>query len=334
MIYRFFYQAVQKIEEHEKKLKLLQQRNRSVSDVSAAKCSESANKSLVLGGNKWSHCKSLRTRSCNMIGCSSDPLCIGEKNKLNKCSSDPYVIVAVNSQNTFQNVSKLHYANKRSNISLRGTHNKRSVSLSNELSFASASIAGHFDGLIINGEKNACDNGLSSQSNLKCVKSDVEKMEPTGLTSGLGHECSGAKYKPKHTSSIRQSLGVFTLHSWDSAVSTHPIESDEWLAFLQRTMEEVMDGDVEAMLQCSFVGVVVSPLRNPGASCRVVEYVACLLSLPFVVSNVSEEEVSEIQQVIRIFNLRDVTDIFYIVRHHNPSKVEFTVILFSIRGRT
>jgi len=334
MIYRIFYRAVQKIEEHEKKLKLLQQRNRSVSDVSAAKCSESAKKSLVLGGIKWPHCRSLRTRSCNMIGCSSDAVCIGEKNKLNKCGSDPYVFVALSSQNTLRSVPKLHYANKLSNISLRGSHNKRSLSLSNELSSAGASIAGHFDGLVINGEKNACDNGLSSQSNLKCFKSDVEKMEPTGLTSDLGHECSVAKLKPKHTSSIHQSLGVFNLHSWDSALSTHPIESDEWLAFLQRTMEEVMDGDFEAMLQCSFVGVVVSPLRNPGASCRVVEYVACLLSLPFVVNNVSEEEVSEIQQVIIIFSLRDVTVVFYIVNHHNPSKVEFTVILFNIRGRT
>lgn len=328
MIYRIFYRAVQKIEEHEKKLKLLQQRKRSVSDVSAAKCSESAKVSLVLGRNIWPHCKSLRTRSCNMIGCSSDAVCIGEKNKLNKSCSGPYVTVAVNSQNSLRSVSKLHYSNKRSNVSLSGTQKKRSVSLSSELGIAGASIAGHFDGLIINGEKNACDNGLTSQNNINCVNSNVEK------TSDIGHECSAAKFKQKRSSSIRQSLGAFTLHSWDSAVSTHPIESEEWLAFLQRTMEEIMDGDVEAMLQCSFVGVVVSPLRNPGASCRVVEYVACLLSLPFVVNNVSEEEVSEIQKVIRIFTLRDVPDIFYIIHHHNLSKIEFTVILFNIRGVT
>jgi hypothetical protein len=341
MIYRIFYRAVQQMEEHEKKLKLLQQKNRSVSDVSAIKCNESAKESIVSHRNKMSHCKTLTTRSCNMIGCNFDAVCSGEKNKLNKSSTDTDVIVAVNSQNILQSVSKLHYGNVndnknlhsppvvgQSNLSLGGTQNKRRVSLSNEVSSAGALIAGHFDGLIRNGAKNVCDNRLLSQSNVKHVNSDVEKMGLTGLSSDLGHECSVAKFKSKHLSSrqrgssgICQSHGVFTLHSWDSALSTHPIESDEWLAFLQRTMEEVMDGDVEAMLQCNFVGVVVSPLRNPGASCRVVEYVACLLSLPFVVNDVSEEEVSEIKQVIGIFNVRDVTDIFDIVHHHNRVKL-------------
>jgi hypothetical protein len=330
------------MEEHEKKLKLLQQKNRSVSDISAVNCGESAKESVLLLGNRLSYCKILMTRSCNMTGCNSDAVCSGEKNKVNKSSTDPDATVAVNSQNILQSVSKLHYGtvndNKnlnspsplvgRSNLSLRGTQIKRSVSLSNEVSSPGALTAGHFDGLIRNGEKHVCDNGLLSQSNLKPVNSNIEKMGLTGLSSDLGHECSAAKFKSKHllrrqrvASGICQSHGVFTLHSWDSAISTHPIESDEWLAFLQHTMEEVMDGDVEAMLQCNFVGIVVSPLRNPGASCRVVEYVACLLSLPFVVNDVSEEEVSEIQQVIGIFNVRHMADIFETVHHHNHIKV-------------
>jgi hypothetical protein len=315
------------MEEHETRLKLLQQKHRNVSNVTAVKCSESAKESLVLDGSKLSQCKTLTTRSCKMICCNSDAVCSGEKNKLKSSSTDSDVVVAVSSQNVLQSVSKLYYANandnknsdsaspldRQSNLSLRGTQNKERVSLSNEVSFSGASVAGHFDGLSICGEKYTCNNRLSSQSNLHHVNSDAGKKERASLSTDLGHEHNVAKFKSKHlsgrqrgTSGICQSYDIFTLHSWDSAINTHPIESDEWLAFLQRTMEEVMEGDVEAMLQCNFVGVIVSPLRNPGASCRVVEYVACLLSLPFVVNGVSEEEISEIKQVTGIFIVRDV----------------------------
>ncbi|XP_063238454.1 serine/threonine-protein kinase fused [Bacillus rossius redtenbacheri] len=79
--------------------------------------------------------------------------------------------------------------------------------------------------------------------------------------------------------------------------SDHPIENDEWLAFLQQSMEEVMAGDVGSVLQASFVGIVLSPLQNPGVGCRVVEHVASLLCLPFVVQGVAEEDVSSILKV-------------------------------------
>ncbi|XP_046390467.1 serine/threonine-protein kinase fused [Ischnura elegans] len=59
-----------------------------------------------------------------------------------------------------------------------------------------------------------------------------------------------------------------------------PIESDEWLAFLQSSMEEVMNGDCSSLLQTGFIAVAITPLRHPHASSRVVEYVACYLSLP------------------------------------------------------
>ncbi|XP_071450812.1 serine/threonine-protein kinase fused [Hetaerina americana] len=59
-----------------------------------------------------------------------------------------------------------------------------------------------------------------------------------------------------------------------------PIESDEWLAFLQSSMEEVMSGDCSSLLQTGFIAVATTPLRHPHASSRVVEYVSCYLSLP------------------------------------------------------
>jgi hypothetical protein len=326
MVSRILTQAVQKMEEHTRKLKLLLQRNESLSNINAIKCSEATKDSLILDGSKLSPCKTLTARSCNVVGYKSNAVCSGEKNRLNKSSSDTDVVVAVDTQKILQSMSKGCPANvnnnenlysalpltEGSNLLLGFTQNERSVSLSTGISCTGASLTGHNDGLVkqfeevhlVSGDRNVCDNGSSSLSNLKHVNSDVRKMRH----SGLSQECSIAKFNPKHSVSkhtratgLCQSHGVFTLHSWDSAVNTRPIESDEWLAFLQRTMEEVMDGDVDAMQQCNFVGVVVSPLRNPGASCRVMEYVACLLSLPFVVNDVTEEEVMKIQQVIGIY---------------------------------
>lgn len=315
------------MEEHEKKLKLLRQMNRCVLNTDEVKCSETAKDSLFLGGNKLSPCKTSTTRSCNMIYCKSNTACNGEKNKLNKSSTDSDVVVAMDTQKTLQSISKVCHANVysnkkldcgtsvvgRTNLSLGGTQCERSVPLSNGVSCAGVSFAGHVDGiikqfdvmdLVVSGEENVCHNGILSKANLNHVNSDSEKMRGAGLS----QECNIAKLKSRHVLSkqscaagLCKNRGVFTLHSWNSAVSAHPIESDEWLAFLQHTMEEIMDGDVDALQQCNFVGVVVSPLRNPGASCRVVEYVACLLSLPFVVNSIGVEEISKIQQVIVIY---------------------------------
>ncbi|XP_076645392.1 STKc_STK36 domain-containing protein fused [Halictus rubicundus] len=76
-----------------------------------------------------------------------------------------------------------------------------------------------------------------------------------------------------------------SLSDWNPVMVESNIENEEWIAFLQKSMEEIMDGEMDSLLQQNCVSVFVSPLRNPRASFRVVKYVACLLSLPFVVPN-------------------------------------------------
>ncbi|XP_049959679.1 serine/threonine-protein kinase fused isoform X1 [Schistocerca serialis cubense] len=89
-----------------------------------------------------------------------------------------------------------------------------------------------------------------------------------------------------------RTTSVFTLHE-----ERVPIENEEWLVFLQHSMEEVMDGDLESLLLESFLGMVMAPLRNPLASCRVVEYVACLLSLPFSLDEIGDDEIDTLEQI-------------------------------------
>uniref|UniRef100_A0A0K8WKI3 non-specific serine/threonine protein kinase n=1 Tax=Bactrocera latifrons TaxID=174628 RepID=A0A0K8WKI3_BACLA len=74
------------------------------------------------------------------------------------------------------------------------------------------------------------------------------------------------------------------LPGWDSCDESQspPIENDEWLAFLNRTMQEVLDGELDSLKQHNLVSIIVAPLRNSKAIPKVVDSVAQLLSLPFV----------------------------------------------------
>lgn len=101
------------------------------------------------------------------------------------------------------------------------------------------------------------------------------------------------------------------LPDWDPRAVERPIENEEWVAFLQRSMEEVMEGEIDSLLQQNCVSVFVSPLRNPAAGCRVVEYVTCLLSLPFTVS-ISKENLKKIERVY--LDVRVVPNLVYAIK--------------------
>lgn len=79
------------------------------------------------------------------------------------------------------------------------------------------------------------------------------------------------------------------LPGWDSCDEppSLSIENDEWLAFIHRSMQEVLDGELDSLKQQNLVSMIVAPLRNSKASCRVVESVAQLLSLPLVLGGPS-----------------------------------------------
>ncbi|CAK9812298.1 Serine/threonine-protein kinase fused [Anthophora plagiata] len=81
-----------------------------------------------------------------------------------------------------------------------------------------------------------------------------------------------------------------------------------------------MDGEVGSLLQQNCVSVFVSPLRNPAASCRVIEYVACLLSLPFVVS-VTKDSLDKITRVY--LDVRVVPNLVYSLKLLMSERSEF-----------
>ncbi|XP_055909302.1 serine/threonine-protein kinase fused [Eupeodes corollae] len=74
------------------------------------------------------------------------------------------------------------------------------------------------------------------------------------------------------------------LPGWDSCDESQSpvIENEEWLAFLHRSIQEVLDGELDSLQQQNLVSIIVAPLRNTNATPKVVEGVAQLLSLPLV----------------------------------------------------
>lgn len=101
------------------------------------------------------------------------------------------------------------------------------------------------------------------------------------------------------------------LTDWDPKAIERPIENEEWAVFLQKSMEEIMEGEVDSLLQQNCASVFVSPLRNPAAGCRVVEYVSCLLSLPFT-AEISKEDLNKIEQVY--LDVRVVPNLVYAMK--------------------
>nr|CAD7570828.1 unnamed protein product [Timema californicum] len=155
------------------------------------------------------------------------------------------------------------------------------------LSFANGNVGDHKYFLGDVKGNNLSGSASSSELNVRVEVNNGETASKLMLS--RSGESKDKKCAPK-------SHGTFTLESWDSAHNQTPIESEEWLVFLQRNMEEVMAGDVDSLMQSSCVKVVLGPLRNPSAHSRVVEYVACLLSLPFVVGSISQEDIDCIMQ--------------------------------------
>ncbi|XP_050083621.1 serine/threonine-protein kinase fused [Anopheles aquasalis] len=104
--------------------------------------------------------------------------------------------------------------------------------------------------------------------------------------------------KQSRAQSLAQSKGAITDHGkladkstpcllpgWDSCDDSQnpPIENEEWLVFLQRSMQEILDGELDSLRQRNFVCIIVAPLRNCKASAKVIEHVAHLLSLPLAI---------------------------------------------------
>lgn len=154
---------------------------------------------------------------------------------------------------------------------------------------------------------NAQGDGVNVGQQMEKRSSHVDQMHGDG---DCKQSCLSVDYEQEFGEKNLTEKHV-RLSDWDPKAVERPIENEEWVAFLQKSMEEVMEGEVDSLLQQNCASVFVSPLRNPAASCRVVEYVACLLSLPFTMS-VSKKNLEKIQRVY--LDVRVVPNLVYAVK--------------------
>ncbi|XP_030762693.1 serine/threonine-protein kinase fused-like isoform X2 [Sitophilus oryzae] len=78
---------------------------------------------------------------------------------------------------------------------------------------------------------------------------------------------------------------------------SHPIEPDEWVVFLQRSIQEVMNGEITSLTQPNLTNIIVSPLKNSNSNSKVLCFVAKLLSIAFVIKDISTEQIEQIKKV-------------------------------------
>ncbi|KAK9503995.1 hypothetical protein O3M35_010443 [Rhynocoris fuscipes] len=95
--------------------------------------------------------------------------------------------------------------------------------------------------------------------------------------------------------------------NYDETKNTSSIEAEEWLAFIQLSMDEVMRGDITSIRDPAFLNMICRSL-----SCiypNVVEYIASLFCLPFVVTTLEETNIIKIRQVY--YNVKIVPKLLF-----------------------
>lgn len=88
-----------------------------------------------------------------------------------------------------------------------------------------------------------------------------------------------------------------SLKTFNFIEDNQPIETEEWIVFLTKTIQEVINGEMISLTQSTQANVLVSPLKNPNASSKVISFVTRLLSIPFVVKGVTSSCLLEIRKV-------------------------------------
>ncbi|CAG9863595.1 unnamed protein product [Phyllotreta striolata] len=141
-------------------------------------------------------------------------------------------------------------------------------------------------------------NSQDMQNNNAHLDVDVKITESTDQKS-LENDLSNLRISSiKTIEQLSQgSLVKSTLQTFNFIEDNQPIETDEWIAFLTRTIQEIIDGELVSLTESSQANVIVSPLRNPNATSKVLNFVARLLSIPFVIKDVNQDCLTKIRKV-------------------------------------
>lgn len=66
-------------------------------------------------------------------------------------------------------------------------------------------------------------------------------------------------------------------------VSSVPIETEEWLQFIFKSMQEILDGDLEIYKQENMMTMIVGLLRDPKFNSKLIDHVVQIITLPYAI---------------------------------------------------
>ncbi|XP_022902513.2 serine/threonine-protein kinase fused [Onthophagus taurus] len=128
------------------------------------------------------------------------------------------------------------------------------------------------------------ESNKSLKMNKSDLKKDVDDLCAMLLSNNLENDSSNLQSQSKITNlNINEDV--------------KPIENEEWLVFLQRTILDVLNEDLTSLTQTNLTDIIVSPLRNANSNSKVIKLVANVFSLPFVLKNISDNNLETILKV-------------------------------------
>lgn len=66
-------------------------------------------------------------------------------------------------------------------------------------------------------------------------------------------------------------------------VSSVPVETEEWLQFIFKSMQEVLDGDLDIYKQENMMTIIVGLLRDPKFNSKLIDHVVQIICLPYAI---------------------------------------------------
>lgn len=171
-------------------------------------------------------------------------------------------------------------------------------------------------------ENNNLEKGSDSCKSSKEIISSDKKITDNENASQNSQKSSEVSIDNKIQNIIESTEKLkFSDKSFNFIEDNQPIETEEWIAFLQKSIHEVLTGELISLTQTNQTNILISPLRNSNTNSKVLSLIAKLLSLPLILRGVSSDTLNQIKNVY--FEIKLVPNLVYasklLLRQHDDS---------------
>lgn len=93
-------------------------------------------------------------------------------------------------------------------------------------------------------------------------------------------ECKSVEMNNSSLTSLKRAAKSDGISTETSSI---PVETEEWLQFLFKAMQEILDGDLEIYKQNNMMTLIVGLLRNSKFNFKLIDYVVQIICLPYAI---------------------------------------------------